>query len=64
MNEKEQSMKKRNEFDSKDMMLLLAALIIIYLFTSWFGNNGEVFEDYTGQTHTESSQSAATAQVE
>lgn len=53
-------MKKRNEFDSKDMMLLLAALIIIYLFTSWFGNDGKVFEDYTGQTQTESSQSAAT----
>lgn len=35
-------MKKRNQFDSKDMMLLVVTLIIIYVVMSWFGNFGDL----------------------
>lgn len=37
-------MKEKNHFDSKDMVLLVVVLIIIYVITSWFGNNGKVFD--------------------
>lgn len=38
-------MKKKNHFDSKDMVLLVVTLIILYMIMSWFGNNGEIFDD-------------------
>lgn len=46
-------MKEKNHFDSKDMMLLVAVLLVIYIVTSWFGNNGEVFDYGMGQETTE-----------
>lgn len=35
-------MKKRNQFDSKDMILLVVTLLIIYVVMSWFGNFGDL----------------------
>ena len=46
-------MKKKNQFDSKDMALLVVILIIIYVFVSWFGNSGEIM-DYGNRTSIES----------
>lgn len=47
-------MNKKNHFDSKDMILLIIVLIVIYTFISWFGNNGEVFdESYYGTQQTQ-----------
>lgn len=46
-------MKKKNQFDSKDIMLLAATLIIIYVIISWFGNYGDLM-DYGNQTSMES----------
>ena len=48
-------MKKKNQFDSKDMILLVVILFIIYVFVSWFGNSGELM-DYGNPTSTETSQ--------
>lgn len=48
-------MNKKNQFDTKDIILLVITLIIIYAFVSWFGNNGEVM-DYGNPFSTEQSQ--------
>ena len=48
-------MNKKNQFDTKDIILLVVTLIIIYTFVSWFGNNGEVM-DYGNPVSTEQTQ--------
>lgn len=47
-------MKERNHFDSKDIVLLIVVLVIIYLLFSWFGNDGQTFQEMTQDINVES----------
>lgn len=45
-------MKEKNHFDSKDIILLIVVLAVIYLFVAWFGNGGESFDTYNNTEST------------